>query len=1016
MNINLRICSCQREKLDLWENFSENFKNLLNKEVNFSVFEKFPQDLEEEIDLFFVSPSLSLHLIEKNYKPVAKFKNQIDSYLILSPKSLSELKDKEKIRVIIPNRAIFFLHLFYFIVSKANLDFSKIQIILKNSQEEVEAEILNNQGEIYILKEKRAKPYLDKFLLIEKFPFALPHYFILSSENPFFNEINTALFSIDKNVIKALGFKEIEEVNIWEENLIKFFSNISKIFPQLIEKCTILDTFLNAPFFGIAIYHKTYLYVNPYFCELLGYTPEELKKLAVWEMLYYEEDKERIKKVAERRLKGEYFFSTYLPVALKAKDGRKIDTLIFASTIFYQNKYCGFVVGVDVSELKKLQKFLNLLRHVNQILIHCSYEEEIYEKILPILYKTLELKAVWISDEKGEILYSYPEDFRPSKNLIISTTEKSVQTLNINSYSLGIVPLIKKGNIIATLNLLSSEKGFFSKDVLSMLIELQQDLNFALKKVELVERDLSLGKLVEKSEELTIIADEKGRIEYINPIGEEILGFKKEELSEKNCFKLLFIPEEIIKQKIDTTRFVIYHTPDKFRVILELKISFIKLPTKTKVIIVGRDLTKELEFEKERELLQYQDPLTGLPNPQGFQKKLTEFLNIFSKPSTLILIDFYKFSYINHFYGYETGNYCLKELAKRLQNAVKDKGFLGRTGGDEFCLFLMEVTGEKIREWIKNLESILKEPISYQDKKISLDWNMGIVVFPQDGNTVDELRKKINLALVEAKEKGPSNIEIYNPEIERKVEKVLKLELIIKSAFEKELFVFYYQPYFETETLKLAGAEALVRIKKNKELILPNEFITFLENSPYLPNFELLSLKKNIEKIKKWKIPISINISSQSFKSTHFLNLLTHYKEILSQYPYFLEIEITEHTLAEHIDMAKEIIETIKSFKAKISLDDFGTGFSSLNYLKDFPIDIIKIDLSFTRDLVKDVKTYYIVESFINLSRSLNIKTLAEGVETEEQLKLLKKLKCDYVQGYLLAKPLPEEEIEKLLK
>jgi len=1014
MDIELRICSCQREKLNLWEKFSENLKNLLKKEIKLSVFEKFPQDLDD-VDLFFISPSLSLHLIEKDYIPIAKFKNQFDHYLALSNKPFSELKKEEKIKIITVNRAIFYVLLFY-LVLQFDFDFSKIRVIFKDSPEEVEAEILNSEGDLYILSEIRAKAYLDKFLYIEYFPFSLSHYFMLSSKNPLFNEIKTSLVSIDKSLIKALGFEEIEEINTWEENLIKFLSFINKIFPQLIEKCTILETFLNAPFFGIAIYHNTFLYVNSYFCELLGYTLEEFKKLAVLDTLYYEEFKEKIKKVVERRLKGEYFFSPYLPAALKTKDGRKIEILIFASTIFYQNKYCGFVVGIDITELKKLQKFLNLLRHINQILIHYSSEKEIYKSILPILYESLELKGIWISDKKGEILYSYPEDFRPSKNLIITTTEKTPFLKEINSYSLVIIPFIKEENIIAYLNLLSSEKGFFSKEALSLLTELQEDLNFALKKVDLIEKDLILGKLAEKAEELTIIADEKGEIDYINPYGEKILGLKREDLLEKNCFKLLLIPEEIIKLKKDTTRFVIYYKPDKTRMILELKISFIELPTKTKVIIVGKDLTKELEFEKERELLQYQDPLTGLPNSRGFQKKLTEFLNIFNKPSLLILIDFYRFSYINHFYGYEAGNFCLTELAKKFQNVIEDKGFLGRTGGDEFGLFIIDITKEAIYEWIKILENILNEPIFYQDKKISLDWNMGIVVFPQDGNTVDELRKKVNLALLEAKEKGPCKIEIYNPEIERKVEKDFKTELLIKEAFEKNFFVFYYQPYFETETLKLAGLEALVRIKKDKELILPAEFINFLENSPYLPDFEALCLKKNMEKIKKWKIPISINISSQTFKSTQFLNLLKNFKDIFSQYPYFLEIEITENTLAENIDIAKDIIETIKSFKIKVALDDFGTGFSSLNHLKDFPLDIVKIDISFIKDLAKDIKTYYIVESFINLSHSLNIKTIAEGVETEEQLELLKKLKCDYVQGYLLVKPKPEEEIETLFK
>ena len=303
MNIKLKTCSCQRNNLSLWKKFSENLKNLLKSKMKPDVFEKFFQDFKK-INLFYTSPSLSVHLIEKNYKPVAKFKNQIDSYLALSPKPFSELKKEKKIKVIMVNRALFYIFLFY-LVLEFNIDFSRIQTILKNSLYEVEAEILNNKGDLYLLPEKRAKPYLDKFPFIERFPFNLSHYFMLFSKNPFFNEIKTALFSIDKNIIRSLGFEEIEEVNIW----IKFFSLIIKIFPQLIEKSTILETFLNVPFFGIAIYHNTYLYANPYFCKLLGYTLEELKKLAIWEIFYYEEDKEKIKKTVEKILKGEYFLN-----------------------------------------------------------------------------------------------------------------------------------------------------------------------------------------------------------------------------------------------------------------------------------------------------------------------------------------------------------------------------------------------------------------------------------------------------------------------------------------------------------------------------------------------------------------------------------------------------------------------------------------------------------------------------------------------------------------------------------
>ncbi len=1001
MEIKIKVCSCQKEKFSLWENFSQSLKSLLKEEVKLEFFEKFPQDLEKDIDLFYASFSLALHLIEKDYKPVAKFIDQGDYYLVLSPRSLSDLKEKDKIKVILTNRAIFFYLLFYFTVSRLNIDFSKIQIILKDSNYEVEAEILKDEGDLYILPEKTAKPYLEKFLFKEKFPFKVSHYFMIPSKTFLFEKIKKALFLIDKKLIKSLGFENIEEVSSWEEEFIKFGSFINKFFPQLIEKTIMLDTFLNAFFLGVAIYHEKFLYVNPYFCKILGYTLEEFKELAIWDVIYYEEDKKRIREVAERRLKGEYFFFLYQPIALKTKDGKKIETLIFASTIWYQNKYCGFVVGIDISELKKLQRFLNLLRQVNQILIGCNYEEEIYEKILPIIKESLELKGVWISDQKGKPLYLYPEDFKIPENLIFPE-----ETFRV-------IPLIKDGNVVAYLNLLSSEEKFFTEEVVDLLKELQEDLIFAIKKVNLLERDLALGLFAEKSEEMIIITDEKGTLEYINSAGEDLLGIKKEELAKENIFKVLLIPKEIINLKEDTTRFVVYLTPDKVRRLLELKISFIKSPFKSKAVIVGKDLTKELEFERERELLQYHDSLTGLPNRRGFIKKCSDLLNILNKPSALIITDFYRFSYINHFYGFETGNFCLKELAKRFQNVLKDRGFLGRTGGDEFCLFIIDVE-EGVGEWIKILKDALSKPIFHEDKKIFLDWNMGIVIFPQDGTTIDELWKKVNLVLVEAKKGGPNTIKIFNSEIEKVVEETFQIELLIKKAFKENLFIFYYQPYFETETLKLAGIEALVRIKEKDNLILPFKFINTLENSPYLFDFNLLCFEKNIKKIKKWEIPISLNLSSQSFKLLDFSEFLNPFKEILFSYPYFLILEITEHTLIENIEIVRRIIETIKSFKIKIALDDFGTGFSSLNYLKDLPIDIIKIDISFIKEMVRDTRTYKIVEAIIDLSHFLGIKVVAEGVETKEQFDLLKKLKCDYVQGFFLCKPLPEEEIEKL--
>ncbi len=1013
--MNFKICSCQKDKFALWKSFLENLKVLLKREVRFDFIKKFPDDLEENIDLFYASFSSSLYLIGKNYYPLAKFKNQDEFYLALSFHSLENLKTKERIKIIILNRSIFFYLVFYILVSKLYIDFSKVQIISKDSYEEIIDEIFNNSADLYILPEKRAKPFSNKFLFIERFPFKVSHYFMASINNPLFSEIKKALFLINKEIIKSLGFEDIEEINLWEEEFIKNSYWLSIVFPQLIEKCSILDIFLNAPFFGICVYHETIIYVNNYLCQLLKYTPEEFKNLSPLAVLYYKEDKERVKEIIKRRLKGEIFFSSYEPVAFKTKYGEKIETLAFAGTIFYQNKYCGFAIIVDVTKFKKLERFNQLLSTVNQILIYCNYKEEIYEKILPVIYEILELKGIWISDQKGEITLSYPKEFKPPKDLVFSAAQKSIYKLDIPPYSILSIPLIKNGKIVNILNLFTDDPNLFNEEYIELLKQLQEDLNFALNKVELIKKDLILRKFVEKTDNLLIITDENGKIEYINLYGEKLFGIKKEDLYKENCFKLLHIPIEIIKSKIDTTRFTIYYKPDKEKVLLELKISFIEIPYETKVVIIGKDLTKELEYEKEIEQLQNQDPLTGCLNKRGFQKKVSSLLSVLNRPSALVMIDFYNFSYISHFYGFEVGDFCLKEITRRFQNMLEDKGILGRTGGDEFSLFIIDIEDGLI-EWIKKIISLLSEPVVYKDMKISLNWNIGIAIYPQDGENLDILWGKADLVLFEAKKKASNTVEIYNTQIEEEVKKTFQIEMLIKKAVEKNLFVFFYQPWFKTETLKIAGVEALCRIKEKDQLILPNEFISFLEKSSYLSDFDFLCFKENIEKIKKWGIPVSLNVSSQSLKTLNFVNLFNHFKDTLSKYPYFLILEITEHTLVENIEKVKNILENIKFFKIKISLDDFGVGYSSLKLLKDFPIDIIKIDLSFIREMVRDIKTYHIVENIINLAHLLDMKVIAEGVETKEQLELLKKLKCDYVQGFLLSYPLSEKEITNLIK
>jgi|GEM_PF-6957309 EAL domain-containing protein (putative c-di-GMP-specific phosphodiesterase class I)/CheY-like chemotaxis protein len=249
-----------------------------------------------------------------------------------------------------------------------------------------------------------------------------------------------------------------------------------------------------------------------------------------------------------------------------------------------------------------------------------------------------------------------------------------------------------------------------------------------------------------------------------------------------------------------------------------------------------------------------------------------------------------------------------------------------------------------------------------------------------------------------------------------------KLKMDLKRSIEKEEFVLFFQPYFETETGKIAGMEALIRWKKNGNLIPPNEFIPILEGTPMMVELERWIFKKVLQKLKEWKlknlnpVQVSVNISTSTFDKPTFVNEVIGYVRELDLDPGLLNMEIKGEPFIKDFDFMKNLINKIRQSGTKISMDNFGTGYSSFPYLRDLTMDFLKIDISLIRDIYRDEKTFAIVDSIILLGHRFGIKIIAEGVEKEEQLELLKRSRCDMIQGFLLSKPLNEEEILKYLE
>jgi diguanylate cyclase (GGDEF)-like protein len=409
--------------------------------------------------------------------------------------------------------------------------------------------------------------------------------------------------------------------------------------------------------------------------------------------------------------------------------------------------------------------------------------------------------------------------------------------------------------------------------------------------------------------------------------------------------------------------------------------------------------------------LQNYDALTGLLNMNGFTVNVSQKLNETDVFGLLILIDIYDMTYINKIHGIHAGDQILIQFAEKIKKSFENTDSIARIAADSFGIYLIAETTDDIYKAYSKLYELNNSVFNIDNKIISININAAISIFPKDGKSFKTLYERADITLQQTKKAGSGIIQFFDAAIEKEAEKLWEVFNLIKKASEEKLFTFYYQPYFYTKTLKIAGFEALVRIiDRDGKLYTPDFFIDYLENSQYLSSFENWAINEVTEKIKKWGTNISLNISGKTFSNPILIPILS---EITSEIRNKLTIEITERIFINNPEYTMQILSDIKRMKnpPKIAIDDFGTGYSSMSYLRDLPIDIVKIDKSFIKDMVEDKKSLAIVETIIGLAKQLEKMTLAEGVETEKEFTILKTMDCDFVQGFLFSKPLPEKKI-----
>jgi len=416
------------------------------------------------------------------------------------------------------------------------------------------------------------------------------------------------------------------------------------------------------------------------------------------------------------------------------------------------------------------------------------------------------------------------------------------------------------------------------------------------------------------------------------------------------------------------------------------------------------------------------DPLTGLPNRVLLRDRVQQAIASASRAGqslTLIFLDLDHFKAVNDSLGHSIGDDLLCGVARRLLGEVREQDTVSRWGGDEFVLLLPDCTAEGATRVAEKLLASFAAPYQAEKHMLNSTPSIGIALYPADGKDFDSLAKAADVAMYRAKQDGRNTFRFFTPAMQVLSQRFLELESALRSALKNDEFFLHYQPQFAIEDGRLTGAEALVRWQHpTLGLISPGEFIIVAELSGQILQLGTWVMRQATRQAKAWQdeglppISMAVNLSAAQFRQT---NLVQQTTTILSESGLdarYLELELTESLAMEDPHAAIKIIDALQATGIAIAIDDFGTGYSSLSYLKRFHISKLKIDQSFVRDIPGDPNDCAIVDAIITMARSMGFSTIAEGVETAEQLDFLRKHGCHEVQGYYFSKPLPADEFK----
>ena len=559
---------------------------------------------------------------------------------------------------------------------------------------------------------------------------------------------------------------------------------------------------------------------------------------------------------------------------------------------------------------------------------------------------------------------------------------------------------------------------------------------FRASQFQLMESEQRFKSLFEHHPDGIFIRDLTGKFISANKALENMLGYSAQELQTTSVSSLV-LPE----QSDDVNRYfeeAKRGSPQKFKArvrrkngdILELEAAYLPWVVNGQIIGVhgiARDITQARLYQRQIEHLATHDPLTGLLNRYSLYDRLEHAITCSRRDGTqtgVLFMDLNRFKQINDSLGHDRGDMLLEEIAKRLTRSVREGDTVARLGGDEFVIVMENI--HDIEEMARISEAILHNTsatIYLDGHELSVTTSIGGSVYPKDGENVTTLLKHADLAMYQAKEMGSGSFRFYDPYMNIKILERLLTENALRKALANNEFVMHYQPRVRTHDRKIVGVEALIRWNNpERGLIYPIDFIPLAEEIGLIHELGNWVLETACWQNKAWQeaglppLMMAVNLSAQQLVSTSIKDKLQEVLDKTGLDPQYLELEITETSLVQNMESTLEILHAIRAIGVSISIDDFGIGYSSLTHLKRLPVDTLKIDKSFIHDILEDRDDAAIVSATIALAHNMQLKVIAEGVTSLDEIRFLEELECDEMQGYFFSEALPPLQLEKTLR